>query len=463
MSIRSAVLLVACASFLFAFSATASAAPPPNDLRDGAVSLSVPQSVNGTTVEATVEEGEPAGMCDPGSKASVWYRISGVRGYVALALEANGDLDASIAVFKVVRSEADGLDCGRTGSSGLGVVSFSASSRAVYLVRVTERQNSVSGTFKLRTIRAIDDDPVPRKLPAKGRSDTVNFASNPVDSWRVKLRSGVTYRFNLATGSESYCVRVTLSGEDVSKDLNCHRGYTLFTPGAGEGGSYELRVTTESRTLANQRYHLQMARAGRDDTGPGLFWGGTSRGGSLSGGRIDVADLYYWKLTRRSVVDLSAGGRFDVTLLSPRGRRLATGYGREGIERRLSPGQYFVMVSASDEESGRYKLRRVEKVITSTSVTFNGSRDAVSSPGGATVTGRVSPAASGKIEITIERHDPVFGWQFFRKVSGGAGGGSFSSSFATSGPGRWRAKAEFKGGKHASRSSSGYARLKVVG
>lgn len=461
MSNRSAVLLIVCASFLFAFTATSSAAPPPNDLRDGAVSLSVPQSVSGTTVEATLETGEPAGTCDYGSKASVWYRITGARGYLALALEAQGDLDASIAVFKVVRSEAEELDCGRTGSSGLGVVNFRATSSAVYLVRVAERQNSVSGTFDLRTIRAEDDDPAPRRLPANGRSDTVNFASNPVDLWRVKLRSGVTYRFNLATGSSSYCVNAILAGEGTTKRLTCHDGYTLFTPGAGEGGSYDLTVTTGTRVLANQRYHLQVARAGSDDTGPGLFWGGTSRGGSLSGGHIDVADLYYWRLTRRSVVDLSVGGKFDVTLLSARGRQLAAGYGGEGIERRLSPGQYFVMVSASDEESGRYKLRRIEKVITSTSVTFNGSRDAVSSPGGVTVTGRVNPASSGTIEISIDRYDPVFGWQFFRKVSGG-GGGSYSTSFSTSGPGRWRAKAVFKGSKHASRSSSGYARLKVV-
>lgn len=462
MSIRSAALFVFCASVLLVFTATASAAPPPNDLRDAAVNLSVPQSVTGTTVEAAVEQGEPADECDYASKASVWYRVTGVSGYVALALEAQGDLDATISVFSVVRSEAESLDCGKTDSNGLGVVNFRARSGSVYLIRVAERRDSVSGTFKLRTIRAENGDSESRRLPASGRADTVNFASNPNDNWKVTLHSGVTYRLNLAATSGRTCVNALVYSDENSLRLTCHRGYALFTPRAGEGGNYKIEVSTDSRTLSNQRYHLQVARAGVDDTGPGLFWGGTSRSGSLDGGRIDVADLYYWKLTKRSVVELSAGNRFDITLLSPHGKRLARGYSGESIERRLSPGQYFVMVSAGSEESGHYKLHRVERVITSTSVTFNGSRDSVSAPGGVTVTGRVSPASSGKIELTIDRFDPVFGWQFFRQVSGNASGGSFSTSFTTTGPGRWRAKAEFKGSKHASRSRSGYARLRVA-
>jgi hypothetical protein len=100
-------------------------------------------------------------------------------------------------------------------------------------------------------------------------------------------------------------------------------------------------------------------------------------------------------------------------------------------------------------------------VITSTSVSFNGSKNSVAGAGAAvSLTARVSPAASGRIEITLERLDPLFGWQFERQVEGNAGG-SLSATFVPPGVGRWRVKAEFKGSSNAVSSHSGYAKLSV--
>lgn len=463
---RSVVLLVT--SFVLSlFAATpALAAPPVNDNRESAVTLSLPQSVTGSTVEATLEDGEPSDyQCDGSSKGSVWYRLSGVSGRIALTLQADGDLDATVTVFTRVRSQTESLDCGNTDGNGLGIAAFTASAGKEYIIRVSERHSSVSGTFTLKTLRAQNDAEAPgRHLPAKGHADTINFATNPSDAWSTKMRSGVTYRVNLATNDEGYCVRARIErGGDTVKRLNCHSGYTLITPRAGEGGRYTIFVETSSRRLSNQRYRLQVARAGSDDTGPGRFWPGNTKGGHLSGGGIDVSDLYNWDLDRRAIVELSVSGGFDLLLLSPKGRVLARGGNGESIERRMSAGQYFVVVRTTNEDSGSYKLRRVVRTITSTSVAFNGARDAVASSGqGIRVTGTVSPASSGRIELTIERFDPVFGWQFFRNTTGNASGGSYSTSFTAPGVGRWRAKAAFKGSRTANRSKSGYARLKVV-
>src|SRR5690349_22820970 len=82
----------------------AQAAPPPNDARGSAPALTVPSTVRGTTVDATTEEGEPFSSCG-GSSNSVWYSIapSAARDLV-IELDAAGDLDAVVDVYRRTRS-----------------------------------------------------------------------------------------------------------------------------------------------------------------------------------------------------------------------------------------------------------------------------------------------------------------------------------------------------------------------
>jgi hypothetical protein len=226
-------------------------------------------------------------------------------------------------------------------------------------------------------------------------------------------------------------------------------------------------VEATSRELGNQRYHLELAPAGPDDTSPGLFWGNGARRGTLHGDGIDVIDLYNWDLQRAAIVELKLAARaeFDVILYNSRGRFVACGCeegGDESMRRRLRPGQYFVAVRASAGAKGKYKLSRVVRTITHTRTTINGGGGAKAAPGqSVTIRASVSPTVSGKVVITLQRHDPIFGWQFVRTYTGSVGGGSLAVSFTPPGVGRWRAFSSFQGTRTANPSDSKTAYLRV--
>ena len=141
-------------------------------------------------------------------------------------------------------------------------------------------------------------------------------------------------------------------------------GYVVFTPGPDGGGRYTLLVRTTSEGGGPQRYRLQAAKAGPDDTSPGLALrdGQTNRGGLLAGA-LDALDLHRFTVARRSDVTLAmhAGSRarFDLTVLRDDGRRVACECGETGAVRarlRLSPGRYFAVVRARDYTGGHYRL-----------------------------------------------------------------------------------------------------------
>src|SRR5689334_6451387 len=95
--------LFACLATMAVGASAALAAPPSNDDRANAQDVTVPGSVDGTTVDATQEEDEPeACVSDEGS---VWYRVHPKKGRVIAQLAANGDLDATLEVFRVQRSK----------------------------------------------------------------------------------------------------------------------------------------------------------------------------------------------------------------------------------------------------------------------------------------------------------------------------------------------------------------------
>ena len=74
-----------------------------------------------------------------------------------------------------------------------------------------------------------------------------------------------------------------------------------------------------------QRYHLRVARAGRDDTAPGVFIGNHARvRGSLRAGGLDVVDLYRFDVVRRSGLFLRLRTRRPAANdpTNDRGRRL---------------------------------------------------------------------------------------------------------------------------------------------
>ena len=94
---------------------------------------------------------------------------------------------------------------------------------------------------------------------------------------------------------------------------------------------------------------------------------------------------------------------------------------------------------------------------------MNGERRTQVGPGGSVRIGvRIRPPAAGPVRVTIERFDPYAGWQFFRRVTTRASGGSASVAFTPPSVGRWRASAEFRGTREAAPSATGYANVLVA-
>lgn len=455
--------------------AAASAASPANDSRFSAQAVTLPASVNGRTTEATLEGGELESEC-AASTNSVWYSFTATSDRrVAVNLDAAGDLDAVIDVYQSQRSQLRHQACDTTDTKGLGGLSFKARRGQRYLVRAAQLSNSVAGTFKLDVFSPEPPARPPgRALPRRGVRGTVDRVQNMADAWSVHMTAGHAYRINLAPAG-GQCMRLSIflphtrSFEDATpvRRLPCG-GYTLYTPGPDAGGRYSLLVRAGgARGL--QRYHLQVAPVGRDDTAPGVFLGNRARRrGRLSGGHIDAVDLYRFDVGRRSNVDLSlaTGADFDLVLLNDHGHRLDCACGSSGgtIARQLSRGRYFAAVRARGSSRGRYRLARVSRPITSTSLTFGGARHATAAPGSpVSIDVGVSPAVSGPVTIFVDRFDPLAGWQFARRYRVRASGGRATVGFLPSGVGRYRARADFLGTGSASPSGTGYATLLVAG
>lgn len=469
------VLLVCLAGLVLA--AVALAAPPSNDDRVNAAPLDLPASVRGTTVDATIEESEPPGSCDS-IRNSVWYSVpAGAERRVAVRLAAAGDLDAVVEVFKRVRSQLELTGCERTDRDGDAALSFRAEEDERYLIRVSQRFTSVPGSFQLDVFSPQPPARPPgAPLPRGGVTRAVDRLENTDEAFSARLRSGVSYRVNLGPRGER-CIGLSLFGpgttdfEDGSalRSLRCG-GYFLFTPGPDAGGRYSLLVQSNDNKPGPQRYHLQVARAGPDDTIPGLRLRGLTRG-SLRGGQVDAVDLYRFDILRRSNVDLRLNTRgdddFDLQLLRQGGRPLECACGTEGdeqIDRRLRRGRYYVAVRTAPGNAGRYGLRRVVRTITATRVRFDGRRKNRASPGRAVaISARVRPAVSGPVTIVVERLDPLFGFQFARRYRTRARAGRATVLFRPRAVGRYRASAAFTGTRSAAPSESGFAGLIVAG
>jgi hypothetical protein len=464
---RSTLLCLAALAALAA-PATATAAPPANDNRaDAQVLADLPGAVEGTVVEATLEENEPSSSCTFG-ESSVWYRVvPGRDGRVILDLQAGGDLDAFVDVYSVRRSQVSSIDCQATDEDGQALLAVEVERNQAYLIRVARRSNSVEGTFRLGIdLGAPLATPPGPRLPDTGASGTLESVRAPDAAYSVALRAGTTYRFNLASRA---CTRLELhppGATDFDAPVRSERcgGYMVFTPGAGEGGVYSLRALA-SRGQRSTRFTLRARRAGDDDTAPGRFIRNYARvRGALDANGIDVVDLYRFDVERRSTLDLRlrSDAGFRMTLLSAGGKRIARTSG--SLTRRLRPGRYFAAVRAGRGAAGSYRLRRVSRTITRTAALVDGRPSTVVPPGRTvSLQARITPAVAGPVVLFLERFDPIEGWQFVRAYRLRAAAGRAAVSFRPPFVGRWRIRAEYRGTRGSSPSRSGYARLRVQG
>jgi hypothetical protein len=457
--------------------AVALAAPPANDDRGSPQAIELGDRVRGTTSEATREETDPSSECASGG-GNVWYQFDAPRdGRIIAALEAEGDLDATVDIYLRERSQLTFVNCDASDRRGAAAADFRVERGESYLIAVSQLANSEPGDFTLELGLAGPAARAPgRSLPSRGGTGTVQRVFQPSDASSTRLSEGTTYRINLSSFGGS-CMQLSIFAPDEN-DFESDDpvafgrcGYAVFTPGPGEGGRYSFLVEPSPGSRGVQRYHIQAARAGGDDTTPGRFIRNHARvRGRLNATGVDVIDLYRFDVTNTSRTELGVnsigGDDIDLILLSESGRRIRCACDEDSdpeIAIRTRRGRYYAAVVAGNGRTkGSYTLSRASKLLTRTRLSVNGRRSATVSPGRSVrrVAG-VSPRSGGPVEIVVERFDPLEGWQFLRSFRLRARGGRAAASMRPPSEGSYRARAVFKGTRQAARSTSGLARFKV--
>ena len=451
--------------------------PPPNDALATAQTLStLPATVAGTTVGATVEKHEPAAACGA-VPATVWYQVrAGSDGSLVVRLRAAGQLDAIVAVFLRARSKITPVACRPTDERGRVAFAFPSSKEATYLVAIGEQPGSQPGPFTL-DLRPPDPAAIApgRSLVPAGVRGALDPLQHDDDAWATTFSAGVTYRMNLRA-VKNRCLRLGLyaphtasfSDADPVLTLPCG-GYATYTPGPDASGRYSVRVSVVGPHLADvsEHYHLEVAAATRANVVPGLpLRSGHPARGRLAGGGVDVVRLYRFDLALRSDVELtlhaSANASDDLRLLREAGGLVSCACGTKGggsIHLELAAGHYYVEARANASSTGGYSLLLLARTITATSLAINANGkqvDSVSPGRSLTFAVKVQPATSGRAELTFERFDPVEGWLFTRVVTVRLGAdGTGQLLWQPPSVGRWRVRTAFMGTPASSPSQTG--------
>ena len=195
---------------------------------------------------------------------------------LVLELDAAGDLDAVVDVFRRDRSQLSSLACGQTNRRGRLTLDFSQPRNAPLLVRVAQRENSASDAFSLRVVAPdAPERPPGRALGGSGASASVDRIANPDDAYGVSMsrrphlprarRLARALRVGVAVPAGHVVVLRRLAGAQ----LRLRRVLPLHAR-PGEGGRYSIQVRAPRSRRGALPYHLQVARAGEDDTAPGL-------------------------------------------------------------------------------------------------------------------------------------------------------------------------------------------------
>jgi hypothetical protein len=495
-SVIAAALALAVAALVsvpgaFAEGVTPAPSGPPAPANDALANAqpikSFPATIGGTTVGATTEAGESESTCGA-SGNSVWYSLRLPAAHrIAINLAASGALDATVAVFHAVRSERSSVTCERTDSTGKASLSFGATKNGLYYIRVAALQNSQLAPFTLEVFMPTPAvRPPGSPLPGAGISGQVDRTQNVNAAYSIVMHAGVSYLINLATETKGACVTGALfapgttsfvaEGEEGEEGgggssgalfhIDCG-GYHLFTPRADQGGRYSFELTPNLSRKGIQRFRLQVAPAGPAETAPGLALGNYVHAhGQLNGNGVAVVRLYRIEVTSHSNLNLKliapGAAEFNLQLRDERGHVIecdCDSSGSTSLQRQLQPGTYYAVVSERNHTSGNYTLERETRTITATTISFTSKH---ASPGqGLGIDVQVTPAESGPVTVEIERFDPVFGWQFSQRVQAYASGGLATVPFAPPNPGRWRARAFYRGSRTASPSAVGYTYLQV--
>ncbi|MFH4209851.1 hypothetical protein WAJ07_20665, partial [Acinetobacter baumannii] len=77
--------------------------------------------------------------------STVWYEVTGAGRRMVVRLQAQGDLDAVVSVFRARRSQLEPRGCDIGDESGAASLDFAAPAGERFLVMVSRRANSQEG------------------------------------------------------------------------------------------------------------------------------------------------------------------------------------------------------------------------------------------------------------------------------------------------------------------------------
>ena len=148
--LRGLVVAAAAAAAALAVVPAALAAPPANDNRDSAAPIpTFPATIQGTTVDATLERLDPQISQCGQIEGTVWYRIDQAPdGTVALAVQGAGFAPV-MRVYSLVKNGIQELDCASAPAGGTADVAFDTKRGASYLVVVGHKPSTPDGAFEL--------------------------------------------------------------------------------------------------------------------------------------------------------------------------------------------------------------------------------------------------------------------------------------------------------------------------
>jgi hypothetical protein len=145
-----ASLGLAAALAAFVLAPAALGAPPSNDNRDAAAPIpTFPATIEGTTVEATLERLDPQISACGRIEATTWYRIDQAPdGTVALAVQGAG-VAPVVRVYDLVKNGISEHTCASAAPGGSAQVAFGTKRGATYLVLVGRKPSTADGLFEL--------------------------------------------------------------------------------------------------------------------------------------------------------------------------------------------------------------------------------------------------------------------------------------------------------------------------
>ena len=362
----------AAATFLMLlFPLPASAAPPVNDNRAAAEAIpTFPATIQGSTVEATVERLDPQVSQCGRVESTVWYRIDKAPdGTVVIGITGSG-LAPVVRVYALEKSSIEELICSSAKAGAVAQVGFETTRGASYLVLVGKRAGTADAAFTLNAGLFLPPANDTRsqakkvgKLPATVKGSTLGATSDDNDPDGCRLSWGTVW-YSLSPGNAGRLIvklqaqrsldasmavlrRVRSETSLVGCKSTDGKGAAVLPVPVTKGATYLVVVGSRGESAPGD-FTLQVLRGQSPERAPGKQLRNGSARGTLNG-LTNVNDVWWVAMQPGSTYRVAMSSRPCVPMtLRQRGLTL----------RSMSCGGYSTFTPGPDG-GGRYFLELI--------------------------------------------------------------------------------------------------------